>query len=201
MDFLGLDTSIIALDKVAYEILELDVEPGQPPPPKIDAHWGQKFRERHPLLFKIKQQSLAMERKMSHDPKAIEKFFEQIAYFNRTFYIQPGDIWNLDETGFRVSIGGSQWIVTFSPQATKYLASGEDRESITSVNAISATSNVIPPILLVAGKSVLHKWVCDKDGKSSIPNGYCIGFTEHGIMTLERMLNYMVHFNRFTAKQ
>jgi hypothetical protein len=50
--------------------------------------------------------------------------------------IQPTDLWNMDETGFRIVVGKDQFIITKRRQQ-HYLGVPENRESAIDIEAIS----------------------------------------------------------------
>jgi hypothetical protein len=64
----------------------------------------------------------------------------------------------MDETGFRVGILGGEKVIV--PRAIKqlYTLSPENRISITIIEAVSATRQKIPPILVVLGKIHMESW-------------------------------------------
>ena len=72
--------------------------------------------------------------------------------------IADEDIWNMDETGFRVGVGKAHWVITVDPKRSLRLADPDNRESLTSVEAISGGGGHIPPMLIMAGVHILEKW-------------------------------------------
>ncbi|KAM4067405.1 Tc5 transposase DNA-binding domain-containing protein [Hirsutella rhossiliensis] len=71
--------------------------------------------------------------------------------------IPPEDIWNMDETGFRIGVGKDQLIVTKRKRA-HYFGIPENRESATDIEAISAGGACIPPFLILSGQ--MHMSSC-----------------------------------------
>ena len=65
--------------------------------------------------------------------------------------IVQGDVYNIDKTGFRISIDGSQWIITIDYQKAHLLLLKLNRDYITLVKTISANSKVLPPLLIIQG--------------------------------------------------
>ena len=77
------------------------------------------------------------------------------AYFNKfkavvyKYGIIQGDVYNIDETSFRIGIGGSQQIITIDYQKA-YLSLLElNYDYIILVETISANSKVLPPLLII----------------------------------------------------
>jgi Tc5 transposase DNA-binding domain len=100
----------IRLDQVSYaanSILRQDhTEEG--PAPTVGDHWPRRFLDRHPELRKAKQKPLELERKLAHDPAVISNWFERFQQLRDRYGVHNEDIWNFDETGFRVGVRRSQ---------------------------------------------------------------------------------------------
>ena len=65
---------------------------------------------------------MELARKQAHDPVDIYSWFERTKAVMDALAIQPSDLYNIDETGFRIRVAGSQWIITLSPDRQSYLA-------------------------------------------------------------------------------
>ena len=70
--------------------------------------------------------------------------------------ILPEDIWNMDETGFRLSFANSELVVTkegngrgWNPSAGLF----ENRDSVTVIEAVSASANVRPALVVSKGRT------------------------------------------------
>ncbi|CAD6923067.1 unnamed protein product, partial [Tilletia laevis] len=72
---------------------------------------------------------------MTQDRTTLSRFFKKLKTTIETQGIQPCDIWNVDEVGFRVGIGGKQWILTLNPTKEAHLASETCRDSVTCIEA------------------------------------------------------------------
>jgi hypothetical protein len=59
------------------------------------------------------------------------------------------DIYNIDETGFRISVDRSHKILTRSGNKRERIADPDNRDYITLIEAISATSIALPLMLVV----------------------------------------------------
>ncbi len=71
----------------------------------VDHHWLKRFLERNPEYHIRKQRPLAAERKHSHSVHDMSDYFEKIERVMREKGITELDIWNMDETGFRIGCG------------------------------------------------------------------------------------------------
>lgn len=60
--------------------------------------------------------------------------------------IHPSDMWNSDETSFRIGVGGHQIVVTYGarPKGDLIISSETNRDYLTLVEAISAGGAVLP---------------------------------------------------------
>lgn len=82
-------------------------------PPEVGPHWTRRLLERHPEYKVQKQHSIDSNRKNAHDPEAFEDWFHRYKALVDEKGIQPGEIYNSDETGFRIGVGKNQWIVMY----------------------------------------------------------------------------------------
>jgi hypothetical protein len=74
------------------------------------------------------------------------------------YAIQPGDLYNMDETGIRIGVGGQQYIVTMAGDDDAVQSpSDTNRESVTVVETIAADGSVLAPFIILKGKVHLLK--------------------------------------------
>ena len=78
------------------------------PASSVGSKWARRFLDRHSELYKVKQKSLELERKLVHDSDAILNWFERFQAFKKRYSIQNVDIWNFDEIDFQIDVGKSQ---------------------------------------------------------------------------------------------
>ena len=71
--------------------------------------------------------------------------------------IVPDDIWNMDETGFRIGVGKNQIVITKRKRA-HFFSIPENRESCTAIEAVSFAGNYIPAFLILAGQLHMSHW-------------------------------------------
>jgi hypothetical protein len=64
--------------------------------------------------------------------------------------LEPGDIWNIDETGFRVGcISWSSLVVTWKEVKKAYLARPEDQTLVTSIKCVSRDRGLIDLVIIL----------------------------------------------------
>lgn len=74
-------------------------------PPSVGIKWAQSFVNRHPQLHKVKQKPLDLLRHTTHGPNTISGNFTKLQDLIMEKNILDADIWNIDETGFRIDVG------------------------------------------------------------------------------------------------
>jgi Tc5 transposase DNA-binding domain len=131
--------------------------------PVVGERWSHRFFQRYSELRKMKQKPIELDRKIAHDPELIADWFKRFKALQDEFGVIKEDIWNYDETGFRIGVGRSQWIVTTCTSKRSYLATNGARTLITSVEAVSAGGAVIDEMLIIPGKTHLEAWYPDLD--------------------------------------
>ena len=103
------------------------------------------------------------------------------------------DIWNMDETGFRIGIGKDHLVVTKRKRA-HYFGLPENRESATAVEAISAGGRVIPPFLILSGEVHMARFY----RQSELPDEAVLAVTATGFSNDRLALEWIKHFHQYT---
>ena len=104
--------------------------------------------------------------------------------------IQPGGIYNFDETGFRVDVGKNQWIVTRDSSREMYLGSCTNRDFVTIYEAISGDGTVLPPMVILSGVLYERQWYTATD----IPDDTLIALSKTGYSNDDLSLEWLAHF-------
>jgi hypothetical protein len=79
----------------------------------------------------------------------IEKWFRKLLACKEEYRVADCDIYNMDETGFRISVGRSHKILTRSGNKRERIADLDNRDYITLIEAISTTGIALPLMLVV----------------------------------------------------
>ncbi|KJZ70568.1 hypothetical protein HIM_10036 [Hirsutella minnesotensis 3608] len=82
----------------------------------IGSKWTSRFLKRHGYFKKL-QKKLHAERQASEDLTRVTNYFQTLEKVVQEHGIPPDDIWNMDETGFRIGVGKDQLIVTKGKRA------------------------------------------------------------------------------------
>ncbi|KAE8188234.1 hypothetical protein CF336_g6238 [Tilletia laevis] len=143
--------------------------------PVVGAEWTKNFIKRHEELHFIKQKSRELSR-MTLDWSGVNWFFLKLRKVIEKHGILPDDIWNVDEAGFRVGIGGRQWIVTRCTSRDAHLAAETCRDSVTCIEAVSAAGQHIEAMVIMSAAQHSEAWVDNTLEDETLfvvsPNGY-----------------------------
>ncbi len=123
----------------------------------VGHQWLKQFLERNPEYHIRKQKPLVAEQKHSHSVNEMSSYVEKIEWVMREKGITELDIWNMDETGFRIGCGKAQLIVTMDANKPFCMIDPENRDYITSVKCIGSAGETIPLMLLISGVNILYK--------------------------------------------
>jgi trans-2-enoyl-CoA reductase len=123
----------------------------------VDHQWFKRFMKRNPQLHARKQKPLVSNRKNSHNLQDMSEYFSKLSRIMREKGIIDDDVWNMDETGFRIDCGRAQLMITLDTRKSLRMTDSDNRDYITSVECISSDGEVIPPLIILAGVHILHK--------------------------------------------
>ena len=123
---------------------------------EVGLKWTTRFIQRHGYTKKL-QTKMSANRQASEDVKRVLLYFQQLQSTIKENGIPPDDIWNMDETGFRIGMGKDSMIITKRSRAHLF-AMPENRESATAIEAISAGGKVIPAFLILSGQQHMEQW-------------------------------------------
>jgi hypothetical protein len=162
---------------------------------QVGRDWVTRWLLRHKDFYKtIRPKTLQAERKATHQKSDILQHFLDFRTAIVKYGIAQDDVYNFDETGFRIGVlqGGSK-VITHVATKSVYLSDPDNRESITSVECISAGGEVIPPMIVMAGKVMLEKHF-----DNNLDSHTLLGVSESGYSNDVLGLKWLHHFHRFT---
>ena len=73
----------------------------------------------------------------------------------KEYDIQPHDIWNFDETEYRIGMARSDWVIAVDPTRTIYSKCSNNRELLSAIECINGVEGEIPSFLIVTGTNIL----------------------------------------------
>jgi hypothetical protein len=146
-----------------------------PQRPSLNKNWAYKFIKRlPPHLGLIKQKPKEGNRMAAEDLGLLTSWYERLELFIKSKNLQPRDIYNFDESGFKIGEGKPQKVV--SSRTTSHVATGGPAEAITAIECIAADGWLMPPWFLVKGQYHMENWY----RTTNLPSDYCIVPTPNG---------------------
>ncbi|KJZ68702.1 hypothetical protein HIM_11903 [Hirsutella minnesotensis 3608] len=161
-------------------------------PPTVGVHWATRFFRRH-NYSKQRQKTLNADRAASEDFDRVVQYFQKLQKIIEEAGVVPEDIWNMDETGFRIGVGKDQLIVT-KRKRSHYFSIPENRESATLIEAISAGGRYTPAFILLAGQNHMAHWYHQQE----LERETVIRPTPTGYTNDEISLEWIQHFDKHT---
>jgi hypothetical protein len=190
LDQLGVSARVAHVVRCANTILQADHADPSLPPPTVTTRWAKAWINRQEDIFVRRQRHLDLNRALAHDIDGIQKWFDGFIKLVTDYGINPADIWNFDETGFRIGIGKDQWIITYEPNRRHFMAAPDNRESMTAVESVNAIGDVIAPMLVIQGSQFLARYFTD------LPDRYCIAMNDTGYTNDEICLDWVKHWEK-----
>jgi Tc5 transposase DNA-binding domain len=97
----------------ANAILRNHHDPTYEEPPRIVSQpWAARWLSRHPEYQKMTKNPLAIERKNTHNPIAIQRWFHKLLAVKIKYGIVDTDIYSMNETGFTIDIRRAHKVIT-----------------------------------------------------------------------------------------
>jgi len=118
-------------------------------PPRVEQHWPLRFLQQKPQFFKRKQTPLAADRKTSLTVEVAKQHFYDFRDVLIKYAIQPNDIWNMDESGFRIGVERGHLVITLIKKRPLRAIDPGVGDLVSDVEAISAGGGKIPPMLII----------------------------------------------------
>ena len=157
---------------------------------QLGHQWFSRFFERNPQYDKRKQKPLATDRKNSHSLTDMKDYFYKLKAVMRDKGIIEVDVWNMDETGFRIGCGRAQMVIIMNPKKPLRMMDSDNRDYITTVECISSGGEVIPSLIIISGVQILHKWCQENDLHDDI----LIGTSDSGYSSDDLAMDWLNHF-------
>lgn len=162
----------------------------------VGPHWTRRFLDRHPEYLKRKPKTLSVQRKNAHNLDDMEEYFEKFRKLVEGFGLVPEDIWNMDETTFRIGGGKAQWVITMDARKALVMQDPDNREHITSAESINGVGHTIPAFLILQAKHTLHKWTIYNDLSDEIS----LSVSDSGYSNDSLAMAWLRHFEKHSAK-
>jgi hypothetical protein len=183
----------------ANEILAAACSPDQQPP-VVGEHWPTRWLKRYLEFTVRKEKSIEIERQHAMNVEQIWDFFIKFQTTVDKYKIEKGDIWNMDETGLRIGVGWGQWVIVPAGQEQgrfqNLISSTGDTEHVSVVEYISASGEIIAPLIIIKGVVIQARWFADiQDGDIAI------GVSELGYSNDILSFQWLQHWNRLSKRR
>jgi hypothetical protein len=137
--------------------------------------WPSNFVKLYSRYHNVVSTPLATIRKAAHKVEVIKEHFARYKRVVEEKGIDVANIYNFDETGFRIGCARGSLVITHATISRVYIPDPDNRETITSVECISAGGFAIQPMLIMSGKTHRHK-AFDND----LNGGILVGLSDSG---------------------
>jgi len=121
----------------------------------LGKNWIHRFKKRHPELENRRVRRIDIQRK--HATETVPEFFDWLKICLDQRSIKPENQYNMDETGIKMTLEGSEWVLTFLKGQIE-LPDYPNRELSTFLECISVTGYALPFLAVFKGQKVLDHW-------------------------------------------
>src|ERR1700723_1894418 len=164
-------------------------------PPTLGRDWTTRFIASNPSCYKVKQKPLEIDRAVATDPIAINEWYELYHDVVDIHQIQDADQYNFDESGFRIGIGGNQFIITRLEEKSRFQSASEtNRDFASCLEAISGNGCVLPRAIILKGEQILHHHITHTD----LPDNYVLGVQTAGYSNDDYAFEWIKHFDKYS---
>ncbi len=158
---------------------------------RVEQHWSVRFLQQNSQFFKRKQTSLAVDRKTSLTVKVAEQHFYDFRDVLIKYAIQSNDIWNMNESGFRIEVERDHLVITLIKKRSLRAIDSRVRNLVSDVKAINAEEEKIFFMLIVLEINILNKWVQEND----LNDDLLLATTEFEYLNDEKTFDWLKHFD------
>lgn len=189
-DALYMPPLMLQLISAAQRILDLEHPDGKAPP--IGKNWISRWLARNPDCRRKKQKKQEIKRPAANTVEVYERHFGAPKRAIDEYAIQPGDLYNIDETGIHIGVGGQRYIITMASDDDDIQSpSDKNRESVTVVETVAADGSVLALFIILKDKVHLSKWYT----RTKLPDNYTVGVSETAYNNDELSVEWIKHFD------
>jgi hypothetical protein len=124
----------------------------------LGKNWTTKFLKRHPQLATRPGQRMDINRLVALDTGIIQTFFSKFCELRTRYNVEDQDIYNMDEKGFQMGQTGSEPVIVNKCLGPPVIPSTGTSKWVTIIECISATGQVLKPMVIHIGKDVKDHW-------------------------------------------
>lgn len=160
---------------------------------EVGQRWAHNFIKRHPSLETRLSRRLSNQRAKNEDPQVIMEWFTLVQNIINCHGITEHDIYNFDESGFRLGHCQNTMVVTATErrQRPKALVS-DSTQWQTVIACINAQGWSIPPYVIFSGKEMNRAWF------HCLPQSWKLGVSPKGWTSFDHGVAWIKHFDEYT---
>ncbi len=162
----------------------------------VEQHWPVRFLQQNPQFFKRKQTSLVADRKTSLTVEMAKQHFYDFRDVLIKYAIQSNDIWNMNESDFRIEVERDHLVITLIKKRSLRAIDSRVRDLMSDVKTINAEEEKISLMLIVFEINILNKWVQEND----LNDDLLLATTEFEYSNDEKIFDWLKHFDFHSRK-
>ncbi len=196
MDDIGFPLQPEAISANADRILARNHLDSKEVPEPVGEKWSQRFLKRYPDFDIQYQETLDIGRFEALRPVIFSEYFKKLQAAWKKYTIRPEDCYTMDETSFRIGIGGRQKVVTRTARRRAFAPSSTNRDYVTVVQCVSAGKKTLPPFVILPGKNIMEAWVINTD----MLDDYSLAVSDSGYSNDALCFHWLKHFDTHSAR-
>ena len=125
------------------------------------------------------------------------EYFNKLKRMMKENDIIEMNVWNMNETKFRIECERAHMIITLDSKKPFRMINSNNRDYITFVKCVSSTDEIIPPMLIISGVNIFHKWCQEND----LNENTLIEISETKYSNNDLAMDWLQHFIDHTRRR
>ena len=159
---------------------------------RVFRNWVIRFADRYDV-YKKKQKSLNVARKASEELKQLKQHFVRFRRVCKKRNIKLSNLYNMNETDFRVNCDENHWILTLNKLLFQKLNDLDNRESVTSIECINSIEFSVFFYFIVFDIEIQKRWF----QQNKVVNDMRIDVFDTDYFNDDIALKWIQHFDRY----
>ena len=189
--------SMSIASKLVVDVANFLLQKHDPAISSVDSDWFKRFMSRNPNLKKRRQRPLAAIRKDVFNIEELKNYFKKLKNIRDEFDILDTNIWNMNETSFRIECERSRIVVTLNVTKNIRMTDSDNRDYITSIESVNAVDDTMSSLLILKRSHILHKWARDND----LNDETLLNTSDFEYSNDDLTMNWLHHFVKHTEKK